>query len=375
MIFSTIMTNVKPFCTVPFVEAFSGIKSGFRNCCVADPQILSDSGQQFNDWWQDPRLTEFRDRLQSNQWPDECHRCRVQEQQSGSSFRTVINQTVQIDKNFGAWPSRWNLKFGNICNLACWTCNEDASSVIAEHKRRIDILPESFVDPEQQFQSDWQELQKNVLKSYDYHDTVTLTLLGGEPLFNKTVEQFLIQLMDLGLASRTRLEFHTNATQINPRLFSSGTWNYVCVFLSLDAVGTKAEWLRYGCRWASIEKNIEFFKSAVDYVEVHCTLSVLNVNDLPALDVFCQQHGLELKISLLANPWFMSILSWPAEKDQIADNIKSSSFSYYYDLIGSQSRPEAVLELDKYIEQFGAIRKNLADYDAKLAHAIKVSAH
>jgi organic radical activating enzyme len=363
------MNNDKPFCTVPFVEAFSGVDSAFRNCCATDPQIASLPGQAFADWQQDSRLIEFRKRMYTNEWQSECYRCRVQEEESGTSFRTAVNSAVKIDDNFGLWPSRWNLKFGNICNLACWTCNEYSSSVIAQHKKTINILPDDFVDPEQQFQTQWATLKADVLKSYDYHNVVTLTLLGGEPMYNKTVIEFLTQLVDLGLASRTRLEFHTNATKINQQLLTKNLWNYVCVFLSLDAVGTKAEWLRYGSRWTDIESNIDFFKARANYVEVHCTLSILNINDLPQLDKFCKSRDLPLKIMLLSAPDYMSIMQWPGDKHSIIDN-QDNQFEYYYNLIGNNPDNTSIIRLKDYINQYQSIRQNLADFDPTLARAI-----
>ena len=134
------MPNNKPFCVVPFVEAFSGDGSAFRNCCATNPSIASLPGQNFQQWWQDPRLLEFRHQMLSNRWPTECESCQIQEANSGASMRTAINQAVGIDKNFGRWPSRWNLKFGNVCNLSCWTCNENFSSVIAQHKKKSFIF-------------------------------------------------------------------------------------------------------------------------------------------------------------------------------------------------------------------------------------------
>ena len=365
----------KPFCTVPFVEGFSASGSTFRNCCAASPQIVSRPNQSFAQWQQDPRLVQFKENMYNNQWPDECHGCRHQEEQSGSSFRTVVNSAVEVDKNFGVWPSRWNLIFGNVCNLACWTCDEYSSSVIAQHKRTINILPDNFVDPGDTFESHWLALEQDVLKSYNYHDCVTLTLLGGEPLYNKTVSDFLNRLKELGLASRTRLEFHTNATKINKTLLADKAWNYVCVFLSLDAVGKKAEWLRYGCKWPDIVSNIEFFKSVSNYTEVHCTLSILNINDLPELDTFCKSVELPLKISLLADPDFMSILKWSGNRDLITDpgHLAGHGFEYYYNLIGTTPDPDSAYNLEKYISQFDTIRKPLEDYDSRLYNAIKYS--
>ena len=368
------MNNSKPFCTVPFAEGFSASRNTFRDCCSTDPQITSVPGQSFAQWQQDPRLSQFRQKMYTNQWPEECHRCRTQEEHSGSSFRTAVNAAVDIDKNFGVWPSRWNLIFDNTCNLACWTCDEYSSSTIAQHKKTINILPADFVDPAETFETHWEELKQDVLKSYDYHDQVTLTLLGGEPLYNKIVSEFLNHLDQLGLAARTRLEFHTNATKVNKKLLSHNKWNYVCIFLSLDAVGKKAEWLRHGCRWDDIVSNIDFFKSVGNYVEVHCTLSILNINDLPELDAFCKSVGLLLRISLLADPKFMSILKWAGDRDLITTPgyLSQHGFAYYYNLIGTQSDPESQSKLKKYIGQFDAIRKPLRDYDSRLFSAIEI---
>jgi len=368
----------KPFCLVPFVEAFSGYGSAFRNCCATDPQIQSQPGQDFEQWWQSSELDDFRQKLWSNNWLPECHRCQFQEQESGHSFRTAVNvASANIKKNLGAWPNRWNLKFGNICNLACWTCDEQASSVIAQHKRVIGILPENFVDPEHEFQRQWLDLESSVLQSYDYHDVVTITLVGGEPLYNKTAAKFLQKLLDQGLAPRTRLEFHTNGTTFNTKLFADRAWNYVCVFLSLDAVGHKAEWLRYGCSWTDIEHNIDFFRLVADYLEVHCTLSVLNIGDLSALDEFCQQQNLPLKINTVTDPDFMSLACWPGDPALLcdADQLRTQGFSAYWNLIGTQPKHSAANELDAYIAQFNGLRRDLGDFDPVLQHAIKVSKH
>ena len=369
------MHNKKtPFCTVPFVEAFSGSNSEFRNCCATYPQIESNPGQTFLNWWKDPRLVKFREDMYLDKWHQDCYKCQFNENQNKKSFRTAVNESITITENFDKWPQRWNLKFGNICNLSCWTCNEYSSSTIAQHKKIIGILPEGFVDPETKFKIQWETLELDVLKSYDYHEIVTLTLLGGEPLYNSIVINFLRKLQNLNLANRTRLEFHTNATKINKKLFLQKNWNYVCIFLSLDAVEKKAEWLRYGTKWKNIESNINFFKSVVDYIEVQCTLSILNINDLPTLDIFCKNQDLPLQINLLSTPEFMSIMSWPGSKDLITDcnYLKDHGFEYLYNSIGTSPDHEATVKLKTYINQFNNIRKSLKDYDVKLYNAINL---
>ena len=186
---------------------------------------------------------------------------------------------------------------------------------------------------------------------------------------------FLDELIELGYAARTKLEFHTNGTKYTAkvdRLLTKGNWKYVCAFLSLDAVGAKAEWLRYGSKWDDIVDNVAKFKKSADYVEVQCILSVLNIADLPALDEFCSQHNIPLKLMTLAEPRYMSLTSWPGDPAAVAERVQltASGFDQYYDIIGTEPDPDAVKKLREYIQQFDAIRTPLRDADAGLADAI-----
>jgi organic radical activating enzyme len=363
--------NKKPFCVVPFVEGFSGFPGRYRNCCSASPQIQSQPEHTFAQWWNSTELKEFRDKLLDNRWPTECQRCQLQELGNQNSFRLAVNQvTDQIQP----WPQRWNLSFGNVCNLGCWTCDEHFSSVIAHHKKKINILPHDFVDPNKIFLQQWDNLKQDILKSYQHYETVTLTLLGGEPMFIKHIPEFLTELGNLGLAPRTRLEFHTNATLFNLQLFQQYYWNYICTFLSLDAVGAKAEWLRYGCNWQDVEQNVEKFKAVSDYVEVHCTLSVLNLSDLPNLKVFCEKQNLPLKISVLADPAYMSLSNWSGPSHELAsrDYLREHGFEQYYDLVGQTAMHDSKNMLRNFIKQFDTIRISLKDIDNKLFQVLNL---
>lgn len=369
------MTDRHDMCAVPFIEVFTNSHGGYRNCCAADPQINSDSGATVESWWHSEQLQKFRDQFDQGQLPLDCHTCSLAEKTQGTSFRTAVNKTVDLSNIDHTWPSRWNINFGNLCNLACWTCDEHNSSVIESHKRKIKILPEHSINNQVLFDQQWLDLKKAILNSYQHHQVVTLTVLGGEPLFNNTVLLFLAELVDLGLNKRTKLEFHTNATNMNTdisNMLSSQQWNYICIFLSIDAVGVKAEWLRYGCNWNKIEKNIEIFKKLANYVEVHCTLSVLNLNDLPALNQFCKDSDLLLKISPVTSPDFMSLQCWDSDPADLADrnSLRDHGFENYFDIVGSKIKLGSRSQMADYICQFDQIRQPLRKYDDRLADAI-----
>lgn len=366
-------TISKPFCAVPFTTAFTQ-GAGFRDCCSRHHGIKSQSEQNFISWWHSDELVSFRNQLAtSDQWPSGCDSCKIREDSTDISFRSAVNAEVpdQIDYT---WPSSWNINFGNICNLGCWTCSEQCSSVIHNHKTRAGIAVSIISDPQRGFEARWPELKNNILQSYDYHNVVSLTILGGEPLYNYCVQNFLQELVDLGLSQRTRLFFHTNAT-FDPRRTletkKSDDWHHVCMFLSIDAVGRYAEWLRYGTKWAQIERNIKNFVYLCDYVEIQAIVSVLNVNQLPELYEFSQQHNLELRLNTVSDPDFMSLQAWDLGPEKLLTLPRLSRFQIIYDLVGINPIPGSAAKLRKYIRSFDAVRDPLSKFCPEIADKLE----
>jgi sulfatase maturation enzyme AslB (radical SAM superfamily) len=318
-------------------------------------------------------MNQFRQQIRQAELPVACERCATQEKIQGSSFRTAINKEVDLTSLNSAWPDRWNLIFGSKCNLACWSCNENSSTTIEQHKRTIGILPADFESPEIKFNRLWPKLQQDILLSYGHHETVTLTILGGEPLYNQHVLSFLLTLQNSGLGLRTRLEFHTNATKLSKNhvvsLLLPGMWQHVCMFLSLDATGPKAEWLRYGTKWSLIEHNVNVFKKLADYVEVHCTLGVLNIVDLVELDNWCGTRNLPLRISTLSSPEYMALESWDSDPVLLADckKLEDAGLGEYYYRIGKRKQLGSHAKLVHYIKQFDGIRRPLSEFSPDFA--------
>lgn len=365
-------------CAVPFVKSWVNQDGGFRNCCVADPQIHSTPDQSFDEWWTSNELINFRQQLIADTLPPQCHRCTLKESVQQESIRLAVNKSVDFDNIDFLWPSRWDVQLDNKCNLACWTCSEDSSSLILAHKKKINILPAAATNSSKNVEKTWKTTKLNILKSYKIHDTVTLTILGGEPLFNKKFLYFLQELIDLNLSSRTNLEIHTNGTFYSTNLeliLSKKLWNHICMFVSVDAVGHKAAWLRYGSTWSTVAKNIKKFQELVSYTEVQCVLSLLNINDLVSLDAFCRQQAIKLQITTLANPVFMRLEHWYLDKTLLCNKqeLDNAGFINYYNLLGSAPDKEMYEKLRSYITSFDAIRHPLKNFDVQLATALKLS--
>lgn len=365
----------KGYCAVPFVEGFCASNGGFRNCCVTNPPLRSEKDQDFRNWWYGETMEKFRAGFHDDLLPIDCEGCKISEKVYGTSLRTTVNKEIKQVFLKPIWPSRWHLTFGNLCNLGCWTCNENASSIIETDKKKLQLIPIEF-DNRGSHEKMWQKLQDHVLESYKVHPgIINLTIQGGEPLYNKNVIDFLNKLNVSGLSRRTRLEFHTNGTQFPKKIqeiFSTGTWAYVCMFISIDAVGKKAEWLRYGSKWSKIQDNIQKIKKMVDFIEIHATLSIMNLRDLPRVKQWTEEVGLPLKVNLVNNPWFMSITKWDRSPGLIADQemMYASGFGEFYEKIGTEKVAGSSDTLSDYIKKFDTIRRPLRNYDPILADVL-----
>jgi organic radical activating enzyme len=362
-----------PFCKVPFLIGFTTDDTHYRDCCAKQPHLASDHGQDFKQWWNSAKLNKFRQRLiEAKEHPPECSSCKIAEQNEGnnfSSFRTAVNKWENTDHTH---PAGWNIIFGNTCNLACWSCNENSSSVIFQHKKKAGLVSGKDLS-ESNFKKSWSDLRKNILKSYDHHETVNLTLLGGEPLYNKSVIEFLKELTDMDLASRTRLEFHTNGTVYPYKVFprdKKSPWQHVCTFISLDAAGPYAEWLRYGCNWSKVDKVVDSLIALSHYIEIQCTLTVLNINQLQNLSSYAQSKNVRLRISTTAEPDFMALENWDLLKESLLVNKQYDQFQIYYDLIGTTPKTGSSNRLKDYIRKFDGIRKPLSDFDKTFANKV-----
>jgi sulfatase maturation enzyme AslB (radical SAM superfamily) len=355
----------KPFCVIPFTKAFVLSNGSYRDCCVTSPAVTSNLQDTFDSWWQGTALSNVRNEMNNAQDHPRCNACIVQEKIHKSSFRLAVNKEVDtVDNN--AYPKGWHIMFGNICNLACWSCSERFSSTIAQHKKQINILPNDFVDPEQSFSAKWPKLKENILKSYDYHSTVNVSLLGGEPVYNKYALEFIENLVSTGRSHATRLEITTNGTILNNKLISllnKLNWQYISILVSVDAIGTKAEWLRYGSKWEKIKENIDHYRKIANYVEIQTIVSILNINDLPTVINFCQEQNLPHNVSLLKTPEYLDITKWDGDKSMVDYS------SPYVDMIGISRKVGTKELLKNYIQQF-TNRTPLIDVDQSLAIAI-----
>jgi MoaA/NifB/PqqE/SkfB family radical SAM enzyme len=345
-----------PLCIVPYSQAFIRPDGQYRNCCSTTPHVIKFE-KNFSDWWQGEDMDALRNSLQTDRLPDHCKRCSQSELTGSSSMRTAVGKANASFNPLSKLPNRYQIAFGNLCNLGCWTCEESLSSVIQEEKRRLNILPVDYVDPSIQFMQAWPSLRNSILASYDEHAEVLINIWGGEPSISKEFVEFLELLVEKGLSSRTRIEMFSNC--YSPKegfqeLLKNNTWAHITILASIDAVGDANDWVRYGSTWNKVYANFVQFKDVADYLEIQSTLSVLNAQYLPELNQFAHDHNVPLTPVPLQDPWYLSVSNWDGNLDLLGSKAEyiEQGLEKTWDLFGSTIKVGAKTALKDYIQQF-----------------------
>lgn len=224
--------------------------------------------------------------------PDACTPCWRVEDLGGLSYRKEANKTYPVDPALQATITPEpnfefvDLRFGNICNLACRMCIPYSSKkMIPEYQ---ELYGEERVKP--YLKLDWFESEGFWDDLFKYSKNVKrIHLAGGEPLLIKQCWKFLKRLIDAGLSKNLVLSYNTNLTVLPPE--AKDVWPHfkeVHVIASMDGVGKINEFIRYPLIWTEFEANLReldtnFKAYNLAQFQIHATVQVYNVKRIAEL--------------------------------------------------------------------------------------------
>jgi MoaA/NifB/PqqE/SkfB family radical SAM enzyme len=233
-----------------------------------------------------PWLHNIKEQFNNNIWPKECSRCQEIEQQNLSSIRTYA---LAVDQNE---TQRDYLQIGgvldNICNAACQTCGPECSTRIGALAGKI--FP--IVNNSNQF---WNLPQ---------HRIVHLDINGGEPSYSKNYKRLLANLPP----NLKTLRLNTNCNVVLSELTDIANLGIeVTVTVSCDGIGAVHEFVRWPIKWDTFYNNLMTYKKMPVKLNLWTTVSVLNVDDLPNIQSFAQEHGIDHSYAYLKQPHELSV--------------------------------------------------------------------
>jgi MoaA/NifB/PqqE/SkfB family radical SAM enzyme len=230
-----------------------------------------------------------------------------------------------------------DLKLGNICNLKCRICGSWSSSKWA--KEEIDYIPK-LVDRKthlaytylkdgawpRESEVFWDNL-KTLLPNIKY-----LEFTGGEPFLIEQHFELLRYAVEQGYSKNIEIHYNTNGTVFPEQAELWANFNHVEIAFSIDNIGARFEYERYGADWNEVQTNIAKFtamRSNKISTQLCTTMNIQNVYYLPELCAWISTQTFDhIYFNMLHDPWHMCISKMtPQAQELVIDRLTSHEFS------------------------------------------------
>lgn len=330
-----LLKDSKTFCMYPWIHLHAYPTGEAYPCCHAE-MSTGPVGNCRNNTLAEISNSEAMRKLRLDMLTETpnsyCNRCYEQEQSGFFSGRRSANkhhghhiQEIYATNDDGSTDTfimtYWDIRFSNLCNLSCRSCGHIFSSSWyqdqvqlagedwARQNKALNIAGRSPTDM-------WQQL----LPHLDYVEQIYFA--GGEPLMMDEHYRILEELERRGRFD-VRLIYNTNFTQV--KLKDRYVFDYwkrfksVSVGASLDAMGSRAEYIRKGTNWSKVEDNRRRMQDTCPDVDFYIspTLSIMNAWHLPDFHQNWVDQGLiraqDLNVNILQDPAHYRIDIAPAE--------------------------------------------------------------
>ena len=245
---------------------------------VNAPEFGSLADMESSTW-----LVKTREKMSADIWPAECVRCQETEPNSIRQYAIDLDkQTAQLDY----------LQVGgvldNVCNAACLSCNESLST-------RIGSLNGPGFPVYNNLDKFWTLPQEHI-----FH----LDINGGEPSYSKNYKKLLANLPP----NLKTLRLNTNCSTVLTELVDIASRGIeVTVTVSCDGIGSVHELVRWPISWQTFYNNLMIYKTMPVRLNLWTTVSVLNIDDLPNILAFAQEHGIDHSWAYLKQPEELSV--------------------------------------------------------------------
>ena len=372
-------------CYLPFIHLEASAIGDVKPCCMTEGPVLDDDGNPYNlstctlkEAFNSTHMKQMRADFVDGKKPANCKKCWDEEDQGITSKRLIwaeqfAQKHPELDFVFSNDITDKNLvyldlKLGTICNLKCRICGSMSSSKWAQdeidiavkfeglHRHQIKDLKAYKWQKDGQWprtnDAFWRNLEEIL------PNVVHLEFTGGEPwLINEHFELLERAVAD-GYASGIYLHYNTNGTQL-PLHALENIWPHfksVKASFSIDDVGPKFEYQRYGAKWDEVNYNINYLcehKLPNMLTEICTTISLFNISSLIHLQQWIRDvDNLDTwYLNLMHQPGHFNISVLPDwAKDEIAYGLLHYNWNAVDKLTAFKQRDDFLKEIKSIVE-------------------------
>ena len=289
-------------CMLPWISIEASPMGTARPCCLAREEIpnIDLRTNTLEDAYKSEYMQDLRQQFRRGERPETCQLC-WDEEAAGRDSKRIHSQVrlkelyPQVDWANDTPDQLWfiDLKLGNICNLKCRICGSWSSSKWAEEE--MNYLPD-HADKKSHIAYTWLKQGAWPRKSPAFWNNLMdilpnikyIEFTGGEPWLIKEHFDLLKIAVDSGDSKHIDIHYNTNATHL-PEDFDTEIWKYfgrVDIAFSIDNVGDRFEYERYGATWDQANKVIKYVHwSQLQYPNITTQLCfTINIQNVYYLD-------------------------------------------------------------------------------------------
>ena len=262
-----LLIESESFCMLPWMHLHAYPDGRAYPCCFAfDPYPVGDLNKQsLKEVFNSEKMKEMRLKMLNNKKSRECIKCYDQEKSGFFSLRLSSNKhfghniglvdSTQPDGTADFVIKYWDIRFSNLCNMACRSCGTWFSSNWYEDHKKLTGAPPPHAKIMKVGRST-NDMWEQMLESFDYAEQFYFA--GGEPLIMEEHYRILKEL-DKRKMYHVRLIYNSNFSRLKFKdMDVLELWNKfdsVSVGASLDAEGSRGELMRKGTVWKDIVAN------------------------------------------------------------------------------------------------------------------------
>lgn len=272
-----LLSESKVFCMAPWVHIHTSPIGDVGPCCISKGRFSNSLENDLTGIVNAEGMKMLRQDMLNERENPACSTCYEHEKQGIKSFRNWMNSrygdflyyslaNTRRDGTLDNFKMRYfDVRFNNICNFKCRTCNSSFSSQWEQEdlKRKVPwarILP----------RNNKKEFLDEVLAQVPNMDFAYFA--GGEPLITEEHYILLEEMIRLGKTNIT-LKYNSNVSNLKFKdkdildLWSRFK-NPIDMSASVDHYGKRAEYIRHGTNWEVVEKNLQRL-STVPNIKLH----------------------------------------------------------------------------------------------------------
>jgi len=346
------MSLPEKICILPWVSIETSPIGTARPCCLTKDEIIyhDEKGieHKYNlkthtleEIYHSPYMQDLRQDFLAGNKPATCQRCWAEEAAGRISKR--INSRVRLKDYYDSvdWhnlnPNQlWfiDLKLGNICNLKCRICGSWSSSKWAQEEVHYEVRNHELAgvqnyDKKQHLAYTylkegtwpretkifWENL-KTLLPNIRYFE-----FTGGEPFLIQQHFDLLQYAVDKEYSKNIDIHYNTNGTVYPEVAELWAQFKHVEIAFSIDNIGHRFEYERYGADWEEVQANIaklNLMRSNKISTQLCTTINIQNVYYLPEIcEWIMTQEFDNIYFNMLHDPWHMSISRMTIEAQQL----------------------------------------------------------